>query len=300
MPSMRAGYQSVIVVSSVARAFMQDFAFFRRAKLVCARLHRHQVASMQTAREESSHWKPSPHPLIAWPGWTHVRDAIGLGVLFAIWLELSYALTDYLTAQRTLRVRVHFDAERAIPFVPAMTVFYVSIIPLLWLAPFTLRTRAELRGLVGALSRVTLFAAIGFLLLPAELAYPPDVVPPRWMALYNLADAFNLRYNLAPSLHVALAVTCIDAYARRASGTARLALWSWGGAIAASTLLTHQHHLFDVVSGFVLAMAVSRWSDALRVYRRRMTSAPVSHSGLRVSEAFGRTRVPADRAKRNL
>jgi membrane-associated phospholipid phosphatase len=221
--------------------------------------------------------KASERALVAWPGWAHVGDAVWLGTLFGIWLEIVYGATDYLTALRTLRVRVHFDWELTIPFVPAMTVFYLSIFPLLWLAPFTLRTRSELRALIGSLSRVTLFAGIGFLFLPAQLAYAPVEVPARWAGLYNLADALNLQYNVAPSLHVALTVVCVDAYARRASATVRLVLWAWAAAIVLSTLLTHQHHLLDVVSGLLLATGISgrslsttsppggwRWMDAAR------------------------------------
>jgi membrane-associated phospholipid phosphatase len=197
--------------------------------------------------------------LLAWPGWKHIREAVWLGLLFWIWLELVYVVTDVLTGARTFRVRLHFDWELSIPFVPGMTVFYMSIFPLMWLAPFALRTRGELRGLMGSLSRVTLSAGIVFLLLPAQLGYAPEVVPPRWASLYDFADAVNLHYNLAPSLHVALAVTCVDSYTRRASSAARFILWTWGATIALSTLLTHQHHLLDVLSGFALAMTVSRW-----------------------------------------
>jgi membrane-associated phospholipid phosphatase len=218
-----------------------------------------------TAWYRSAWFRPGPmeRAPVAWPGWPHIREALWLGALFGIWLELVYGLTDHLTALRTFRVRVHFDAELAIPFVPAMTAFYISIFPLLWLAPFTLRKRDELRALIGSLSRITLFAGIGFLLLPAQLAYAPEDVPSRWAWLYGLADTLNLHHNVAPSLHVALAVACIDAYTRRASRTARLVLWAWGAAIVLSTLLIHQHHLLDVVSGFLLALAVSRWEGLI-------------------------------------
>ena len=238
------------------------------------------------------------HALVAWPGWKHFGEAVWLGVLFGVWLEAVYSLTDYLTALRTLRVRVHLDSELAIPFVPSMTVFYVSILPLLWLAPFTLRTRDELRALVRSLSLVTLFAGIGFLLLPAQLAYTAQDIPARWAWLYDVADTLNLHYNLAPSLHVALATTCVDAYTRRASAAATVGLWAWGAGIALSTLLTHQHHVLDVASGFLLAIAVSRW-PWLPAHRRRVTMAPGPKTGLNVSDALGRTSAPGDRTKRN-
>jgi membrane-associated phospholipid phosphatase len=232
----------------------------------------------------------SSRPLLAWPGWKHMGYAAVVGVLFGVWLELVYGLADYVTGLRTARLRIHFDWELAIPFVPAMTVFYTSIFPLLWLAPFVLRARDELRTLVRRLSLVTLCAGIGFLLVPAELAYVPTPVPDRWAGLYHAADLLNLRYNLAPSLHVALSVVCIDTYSGRASRRSAFVLWGWATAIGASTLLTHQHHVVDVVSGFALAMGVSRWP-----FRRRATSAPVANCGLSVSDGIGRTSAPANR-----
>ena len=72
------------------------------------------------------------HRLLAWPGWRHLGEAYGLGLLFAIWFELIYGVADYITGIRTSRVPVHFQWELAMPFVPAMTVFYMSIFPLFW------------------------------------------------------------------------------------------------------------------------------------------------------------------------
>ena len=116
-------------------------------------------------------------PWIAWPGWRHVAEAIALGFLLTLWFELIYCSADFVTAHRTLRIPVHFQFELAIPFVPAMTVFYLSIFPLFWLSPFILRTRHELRSLFVTLSICVLCAGIVFLLVPAELAYEPADVP---------------------------------------------------------------------------------------------------------------------------
>jgi membrane-associated phospholipid phosphatase len=73
--------------------------------------------------------------------------------------------------------------------------------------------------------------------------------------LYAVADRMNLQYNLVPSLHVTLSIVCVAAFAARASSTAgRAVLWLWGAAIALSTLLTHEHHVLDAVSGWLLAV----------------------------------------------
>ena len=108
------------------------------------------------------------------------------------------------------------------------------------------------------MSLATLCAGVVFLLLPAELAYDLPQVPAPWSCLYNVADVLNLRYNLVPSLHVALSLICVDAYSRRAAVVGRIFLWAWGFAIALATLLTHQHHVLDVATGVLLAMVVSR------------------------------------------
>lgn len=209
-------------------------------------------------------------PFLAWPGWRHIREATVLGLLVAVWFGVIYGGADYLTRFRTLRVRVHFDAELGIPFVPAAVVFYMSIYPLFWLAPFVLRASRELRALAKCMGLVTLIGGIGFLLIPSDLAYSsPSTVPVPWTELFSLADRLNLQHNLVPSLHVALSLLCVDVYSRSGGPVAKGLIWCWGIAIAISTLLTHQHHVIDVVAGAALALVVGRgvypcWADKVK------------------------------------
>jgi membrane-associated phospholipid phosphatase len=74
-------------------------------------------------------------------------------------------------------------------------------------------------------------------------------------------------HNLLPSLHVALSVVCVHVYARHAGTAGKALLWLWAGAVAASTLLLHQHYLLDVLSGAALGWAgvrgvYDRWAKA--------------------------------------
>jgi len=85
-----------------------------------------------------------PPPFWHWPGWCHVGYALVLGGVVTLWFALIYGGADFLTARRSLRVRLHFDAELAMPFVPASVLIYLSIYLLLWLAPFILRSGREL------------------------------------------------------------------------------------------------------------------------------------------------------------
>jgi membrane-associated phospholipid phosphatase len=60
-------------------------------------------------------------------------------------------------------------------------------------------------------------------------------------------------YNLFPSLHAALLLFLLDSYARKLRGLVRSAVMLWFVLIALSPLLTHQHHVIDILGGFALA-----------------------------------------------
>ena len=195
-------------------------------------------------------------PFLLWPGWSHLRYATRLSIANTLWFVLVYGGMDALTARRSFRVPVHYPAELAIPFVPAMTLFYMSIYLLFWMAPFVLRTRREFRALVITMAIAIFCGGIGFLLFPADLAFaqPREEDLGIWSALFHFADKLNLTYNLLPSLHVAFAVICVAIFSARAPRVGKVLLWSWAGMVAASTILIHQHHLLDVATGWLLAL----------------------------------------------
>ena len=200
-------------------------------------------------------------PFFAWPGWPHLRYATLLSIANTLWFVLVYDGMDALTARRSFRVPVHFPAELAIPFVPAMTLFYMSIYLLFWMAPFVLRTRREFRALVVTMAVAIFCGGIGFLLFPANLAFaqPREEDLGVWSALFHFADKLNLTYNLLPSLHVAFAVICVAVFSARAPLTGKVLLWFWAAMVAASTVLIHQHHLLDVATGWLLALLCVRY-----------------------------------------
>lgn len=219
------------------------------------------MASSRAIIEIAKPWEiEREQPFLAWPGWAHLRYALLLSFVNTLWFVLVYAGMDSLTARRSIRVPVHFPAELAIPFVPAMTLFYMSIYLLFWMAPFVLRTRREFRALVITMAVAIFCGGIGFLLFPADLAF----VPPRedelgiWAAMFHFADKLNLTYNLLPSLHVAFAVICIVIFSARAPALGKLLLWFWAVMVAASTVLIHQHHLLDAATGWLLGLVCVR------------------------------------------
>ena len=207
-------------------------------------------------------------PWMGWPGWAHLRFAVMLAVVGGLWFTLVYVGADGITARRAAKWSVHFEGERTMPFVPEMIIVYVSLYSIFILAPFILRHRRELLALAVSCNLAILIAGLGFALIPAELAYPPPQRFGAFPELFRAADTLNLTYNLVPSLHVTFAVLLGAAVGRTADSTGRVLLWIWVAAIAGSTLLAHQHHVIDVVTGAILGFAVYWW-----VFRARAENA---------------------------
>jgi membrane-associated phospholipid phosphatase len=185
--------------------------------------------------------------------------ALRWGSLVLALFAVVFGGADWLTAHRSLRIPVHTRWELSLPLMPGWVSVYMTIYVVFLAAPIALRSVRQVRALALAECAVILAAGIGFLLCPAELAFgPPPADLGMWTGLFRFADWLNLDYNLVPSLHVAMTVTCVSAYSYRA----RVFWWTWAVAIAVSTVLTHQHHLLDVVTGWALGLA-GGWS-----YRR--------------------------------
>lgn len=205
-------------------------------------------------------------PFLGWPGWPFLRFAWLLSLANGLWFAVVYVGCDWITARRSLRIPVHLPIELSIPFEPAAVLIYTSIDLLFLIGPFVIRQRREFVALILSLALATFIGGIGFLLVPTQPAYGPPGDLGIWAGLFHFADAVNLTYNMAPSLHVAFSVCCITAFARHAAARGKTLLWLWAVAISLSTLLTHQHHLADVFTGWITGVFSDRmaanWADS--------------------------------------
>ncbi len=184
---------------------------------------------------------------------------------------MAYGGADWLSEHHSFRVRLHLGIDLSVPFVPAMTIFYLSLNVLLWCAPFVLRSRRELLALSVSLASATLVAAIFFVLLPGQQAYAPpqDHELGDWAGIYHFACWLAMTHNYLPSLHVAFTTIAIAVYRDHAKRWGRILLGVWGLAIISSTMLIHQHYLVDVVSGILLGWLAVRWIYRPLLARRR-------------------------------
>ncbi|HEY3663168.1 MAG TPA: phosphatase PAP2 family protein [Chthoniobacterales bacterium] len=159
----------------------------------------------------------------------------------------------WLTSRRHDVGVFYFEWERAMPFVPFMILPYLSIDLFFVAAPFLFRDEAELHLFIRRVSTAIVMAGLCFLLVPLRFAFPRPETGGSLGAVFDLFRGLDGPYNLFPSLHAALLLFLVDAYARHLRGVVRVAVLSWFGLIGLSPLLTRQHHVIDIIGGFILA-----------------------------------------------
>lgn len=164
---------------------------------------------------------------------------------------------DWLAGRHAWRVPLHMAWELSMPYWPAAYPVYFSVFALPFVLLRTARSAATIRRWERAMVVAIVVAGVFFVALPAQPAYAPaDAAGWRGWAL--LAQLVTGRHNLLPSLHVALAGLTVCTASRGLGRAARWLLWAWYAMLVASVLVTHQHHVADVIAGLVLAAVVQR------------------------------------------
>jgi predicted protein tyrosine phosphatase len=173
----------------------------------------------------------------------------GLSLLFLV----VYGGCIWITSRRGDVGNFYFQWERAIPFVPFMILPYMSIDLFFVAAPFLLRTDGELKLFSKRVAAAIIVAGICFLLFPLRFAFPRPHAEGWLGALFDWFRMMDAPYNLFPSLHAALCLLLVDIYARKLCGVFFAAAMAWFVLIGLSPLLTYQHHIIDIIGGFILA-----------------------------------------------
>lgn|GEM_PF-620894 len=193
-------------------------------------------------------------PLLAWPGMASLKLTIPLSYLFSKIFFSVYGGTSLLAKLRHIRPDFHFAWELRLPFLPWLSVVYLTVPLLLLLTPFILRTWRSFTPFFLALTAETLVAGVVYLSVPMVQAYPPRVASGIGGAIFHLADRLNLQYNEFPSLHIAFAVTAAIVFGRRCGPLGKILFTLWTLGVAVSTLFLHEHHTLDLASGAVLGL----------------------------------------------
>ena len=184
------------------------------------------------------------------PTWKRsVITTVWLSVLFVV----IYSSTNWITSLRTDVGTWYYAWERYIPFVKWMIIPYMSIDLLFLGAPFLCSTVKEQQILARRIAFAIVVAGVCFLLFPLQLAVERQPVDGWLGVIFNHFRELDLPYNLCPSLHIALRTILAVLYAEHTRGLTRVVSNVWFSLIGISTLLTYQHHVIDIIGGFILA-----------------------------------------------
>jgi len=191
--------------------------------------------------------------------WAAQREQPRAGILWMLFLGplffVVYGGTNWLTSLRQDVGTFYFEWETRIPFVPALIIPYMSIDFFFAGSTFLCRTREDLQTLARRIVFAILISAAGFLLFPLRFAFGRPEVTGGLSAIFGLLAAFDQPYNLVPSLHISLLAVIWPVYHRHTTGLLRSAINSWFVLVGLSTVFTYQHHVIDVLSGALVALA---------------------------------------------
>lgn len=164
-----------------------------------------------------------------------------------------YGGCNWITAQRSDVGTIFFQWERHIPFVPLLIAPYLSIDLFFVSAPFLCRTQRELATLARRIALAIIVAGLCFLAFPLRFAFARPQTD-GWLGwVFDWFRTMDAPFNLFPSLHITLGALLVVTFVRHTAGAARVAIVVWFILIAASAVLTYQHHLLDVLGGLALA-----------------------------------------------
>ena len=174
-----------------------------------------------------------------------------IGALF----YTSYGLSNHYAASLAYVPEVTFAWERGIPFWAWTIVPYWSLNLMYAAAFFLCRNACEQNRYVARLLAAQIVATICFMLFPLHFGWPKPPTDGLWGWLFDSLVAFDLPYNQAPSLHIALSII-VGAFYWTRFPKIRLPILLWQSLIALSVLTTYQHHFIDVPTGALLGWLV--------------------------------------------
>jgi rhodanese-related sulfurtransferase len=190
-----------------------------------------------------------------------LRSRLALLAINAVFFSFSYLLCNALAERNAVTRDIAFAFETHIPFIAWMIVPYLSSGLVFGLTFFALPNQAALSVFSQRLLLATALASVVFVLYPLHFhGDRPEVQAPFFAHLFQLLAVLDRPYNQLPSLHIAF---CLVAW--NSLKTVPMPRWPrvviavWLLLTSASTLLTYQHRLLDIVAGGLLGALCTYW-----------------------------------------
>jgi len=169
-----------------------------------------------------------------------------------------------------------FWADRSVPFVPGTVWIYASEYLFFPVVYWSCRDLVNLNKYLYSFLALQTVSVVIFWLWPTT--YPRDLFPltgeisPLTYSFFSFLRVTDTPANCCPSLHVSSVYLSSFLFRDEQKGLFPF-FFTWGTAIALSTLTTKQHYLIDVVTGLLMAM-IFYW-----FFHRRVEYRPIADRG---------------------
>ena len=181
-----------------------------------------------------------------------------VGVITVVFIAV-YPTINWFTETRAHRYRLYLPFELDIPLAPLFIWAYLSMYAL-FLMPLFMVSAERMQALGKQLAAGTILCGIVFLLLPADLGFLREVPSqPLYASIFSGLFGVDRPHNLMPSLHVVFSCLILFMCREGANVILRVLLFVWVVLIVASTVLVHQHHLIDALTGLAVTLLLRRY-----------------------------------------
>jgi len=198
---------------------------------------------------------------------TRVKTILIYGSLAAIIFTIVYGQSNKLASVSNTLYPMYLDWELQIPLIPWMIYPYISLNLLFITATFFLKSKESIKALCLSITWGAVIAGLVFYIFPGKLGFQRIEVP-GYEKIFNFMFAIDHPHNLFPSLHITYAWLVITAIKENSySKLVYFFMETWRLLITLSVVLVHQHHIFDIFTGAILAHGLHRF-----VYRKYSNS----------------------------
>jgi len=168
---------------------------------------------------------------------------------------LFYYCVDNLVKTYDHKFLIFFEFEKEIPFVKQAFIpyFIVCLFPLI--IPFIVTNKSKFYLLILRIAVAVVIAGLIFLLIPTEIAYNTRNIN---KSSEYFIEMFTAKHNLLPSLHVCLTLIICKAIYREVGIIYKRIVIALLIVLPISTIFSHQHHILDLVSGYILSYIVMK------------------------------------------
>jgi len=174
-----------------------------------------------------------------------------ISLLLSIMFVLVYGGMNGLNATRDTHYHWYMDQELSVPLIPGMIYVYLSL-EILFLLPLFTMTRAGLERLGKQLAAAIVVSGVLFFLFPTEIGFIRQPGLTAGNPGFELVYWLDKPHNLFPSLHISLSALIVASIFYKGGIFWRGFLGVWLVLLTMSVVLTHQHHLLDIIGGFLV------------------------------------------------